>query len=250
MNHLKRKSMVNECKHEDLSKYKGLFLWRYIDLFQLINLIENEDIQFVRLDHFEDSLEAVTGEMIWDKAFGEIEKYNIKKDKSQKTQFASCWFLGDKESLAMWKLYSGKDGVAIRFDAKELIQTVMRVAENDSDENFSSFYFGDIQYKNLYQFCPEEKYEQRFNALKKDVSYNHESEFRFVCVTGDDIIKENIYLKKLSLSDLISDKLTVIANPFFDNWKFEVLNKFLNKLKPEINFIMSTIYSNLNLKKI
>ena len=38
---------------------------------------------------------------------------------TQKTQYASCWFLGDRESNAMWKLYSQKDGVVLKFRAKE-----------------------------------------------------------------------------------------------------------------------------------
>ena len=40
-----------------------------------------------------------------------LKNIDTKTLKSQKGQFASCWFYGEKESLAMWNLYSSSTGI-------------------------------------------------------------------------------------------------------------------------------------------
>lgn len=194
--------------HFSLDYLNNKFLWRYLDLPKLLDLLNSEQIYFARLDNFEDNIEGITGknvsikfknqstpltpENINKKFDEETQARLIQEDKlrreeylrnlstSQETQFASCWYLGDRESLAMWKIYSKNDGVAVKFNARELTNILIIAAENYTGSAFDSFIFGPVVYKNIWPFDPNEIFDGKYNALKKDKSYSHESEFRFI----------------------------------------------------------------------
>lgn len=239
-----------------LDDLNDAFLWRYIELHKLLDLLVNEHIYFTRLDKFEDGIEGITGKNVSLKAFNQstpitkenintsftetMQSHIIKEDKtrrleylnglsnSQLTQFASCWYLGNRESLAMWKLYSRNDGVAIKFPARELVDTLKAAAESYTNSDFKIFILGPVDYKNIWPFDPHEKFDGKFNALKKDKSYSHESEFRFIAVT-------NIQTKgkydsfKLPTGKLIGYKLEIRTNPFMADYQKDILFKFLSK---------------------
>jgi hypothetical protein len=239
-----------------LNDYNDRFLWRYIDLPKLLDLLNNKRLYFSRFDHFEDGLEGITGKGITLKAFTQaapLTTENVNKNldeetqenlitqdksmreryldylvKSQQTQFASCWFLGNRESLAMWKIYSKKEGVAVKFNAKELIENVVASAESYTNTDFSRFYLGAVTYKNIWPFDPHEKFDQKFNGLKKDNSYSHENEFRFVTVVPTD--KKGLYSKFiLPIAELSALNVKVIANPFMESYEIENLKVLLAK---------------------
>lgn len=239
-----------------IEEYNDKFLWRYIDLHRLIDLLNNKHLYFTRFDNFEDGLEGLTGKGIGLKVFTqgnpitkdninksfdeEIQLKLIKDDKnrrqlyldtltgSQQTQFANCWFLGDRESLAMWKLYSKNDGVAIKFNARQLINTVIATAKSYTKTDFKILYLGPVKYKNIWPFDPYEKFDGKFNGLKKDKSYIHENEFRFVVVVPSE--KKGEYKNFiLPIGELSAYDLKIITNPFMKKWEVENLKKLLSK---------------------
>src|SRR5438105_1979057 len=121
-------------------------LTRYVDLHSFLYFITQNKLRFARLDTFEDLNEGFsvhTAEAVKDvtkhsrsiKELGDKEKMlqgitTLKQQHSeleekyrehQKNLFACCWYMGEKESVAMWNLYSNADSVAIRFNASQLI---------------------------------------------------------------------------------------------------------------------------------
>ncbi len=242
-----------------IKEYENKFLWRYIDFNKLLYLIINKQIYFTRFDNFEDGLEGLTGRGIELKmltqqepltkdninGFDDETKENlINFDKnnrqeylntirnSQQTQFASCWFLEKKESLAMWKLYSGKEGVAIRFNAKQLIDTIIAAAQNYTNSDFKILYLGPVDYKNIWPVDLTETFDGKFNGLKKDKSYIYENEFRFVvAVSKKHKGKHNSFM--LPIGELSSYNMSIITNPFMENWKIENLKSLLKKFNLE-----------------
>jgi len=50
--------------HLNSQNLEGLYLWKYLDLFKLIDLITTGEIYFQRFDKFEDGLEGLTGETV------------------------------------------------------------------------------------------------------------------------------------------------------------------------------------------
>jgi len=235
-----------------LDELNDQFLWRYVGLHKLIDIIINKHLHFTRLDHFEDGLEGITGEGTQLKFFSQGEQlthdninsfdeqtqaklieqnkndrqnYDDSLARSQQAQFANCWFLGNKESIAMWKLYSQKDGVAIKFKARQLTDTIIAAAKNYTNTDFGILLYGPVEYKNIWPFDLYETFNSEFNALKKDKSYIHENEFRFIVVVPDD--KKGIYQNfTLPIGELTSYDLEIITNPFMAEWEIKNLRNY------------------------
>lgn len=236
----------------------GKFLWKYLDLFKLIDLLQSNQLHFTRFDHFEDALEGITGRGIGLKFYTDGEplteeninpQFTLEEQKriiaedqqfrlefetgiqnSQQSQYGSCWFLGDKESLAMWKLYSKKDGVALRFSARQLADTIIASAESYTNSDFDFFYCGPVDYKNIWPFDMHETFPGKFNGLKKDKSYIHESEFRFVAAVSGKNLGKHDYLK-LPIGKISVFDVNIIANPFMEKWQYDNLRMLLDNFQ-------------------
>jgi hypothetical protein len=238
-----------------LNSLDKTYLWRYISLSKLLDLMNNKFVYFTRFDDFEDGLEGITGRSVTLKAFvsGEpltventrhLEKDNQSKllnyyensrleyldnlEKTQQTQFASCWYLGDRESIAMWKIYSQREGVAIKFKARELTDTIIAGAKSHTNTDFEVMYYGPVEYKNIWPFDAGEVFHNEFNGLKKDKSYLHENEFRFVSVVKS-IHKGKHRDFRLFIGPLESYELEIITNPFMKEWEYQNLKTLLSK---------------------
>jgi hypothetical protein len=128
----------------------------------------------------------------------------------------------------MWKLYSQKDGVALKFKARQLTDTIITVASSYTNTDFEYLLFGPVDYKNIWPYDYNETFDAKFNALKKDKSYSHENEFRFVVVVPGD--KKGIYQNfRLPIGDLSSYEVEIITNPYMAPWEVENLKKLLEK---------------------
>jgi hypothetical protein len=176
-------------------------LWKYLDLYKLLDLLYSQQLYFTRFDHYEDGLEGITGKGVKLKVFIQgcpktkeninptfdritqdkliaddqirRKEYSDSIDASQKTQYACCWFVSERESLAMWKLYSKKEGVAIKFNGRQLANTIIASAQSFNNSDFHSLYYGPVEYKNIWPFDHQETFKGKFNGLKKDKSYIH-----------------------------------------------------------------------------
>lgn len=231
------------------------FLWKYLDLYKLIDILYSQQLYFTRFDHYEDGLEGITGKGIGLKAFtqgqpltkeninpafdqgtqdrliaddqGRRKEYSDSIEASQKSQYGCCWFVGDRESLAMWKLYSKKEGIAIKFKARQLADTIIASAESLTNTDFSILYYGPVEYKNIWPFDPHETFKGKFNGLKKDKSYIHETEFRFVAVVPSDKKGVHHHLR-LPIGQVSNLDIEIIANPFMEQWQFDNLKLLLH----------------------
>lgn len=257
---LDRNMEIQFPNNYSLDNLNDRFLWRYIGLHKLIDIIINKQLHFTRLDHFEDGLEGITGEGTQLKFFNQGEPLThenindfdeqtqnelIEQDKntrqnfietlekSQQAQFASCWFLGNRESIAMWKLYSQKDGVAIKFNARQLTDTIIATAKSYTNSDFEKLVYGPVEYKNIWPFDLHETFNGEFNALKKDKSYTHENEFRFIVVLPDD--KKGKHQNfTLPIGELSYYDLEIVTNPFMAKWEIENLKKLLEKFNLKV----------------
>ena len=138
----------------------------------------------------------------------------------------------------MWKIYSDKNGVAVKFDAKELTDTILKAAESYTDKDFEYLTFGPLNYKNIWPFDPHETFDGRFNAMKKDNSYSHENEFRFITVVP--LAKKGVYEHlKLLIGDISTYNIEIIANPFMKNWEITNLRALLKPYNLDTKLISS-----------
>jgi len=257
------KSKVFEFAEDD-------FLWRYIDINKLFSFLENENkLFFTRLDKFEDPLEGLTTKLLvevqnldllptrksdFTSGFSDEDResllrewqiqrevINLELEKNQKSQFANCWFVGKKESFAMWNLYSNKNNVAICYNPWELINIVIPSAESYNNSDFVKFIYGFVEYESIWPFdyYKKDRIKIKHHAFRKDSSYYHEREFRFVVQTPLNNTKHENF--ELPLGNISLDNFKIYANPHMENWKFETWKKVLKKYSIHDKFVKSVL---------
>lgn len=166
-------------------------LWRYMDLTKFLDLILNQTIYLRRIDKFEDPYEGFISEayeselveqykrvqenfLIGDNVRDNLHAEHLQALKMMpKYAYASCWYLGDIESAAMWKLYGGtKNCVAICTTIYDL-----QVAFDESDDDDLG-----IMHLRPIRYVDESSSVDAQNYLKpmfeKRRSFSHENEFR------------------------------------------------------------------------
>ena len=166
-------------------------LWRYMDLTKFLDLILNQIIYLRRIDKFEDPYEGFISEAYEnelanqykgiqeDFLIGDNVRDNLHEEHLQalklmpKYAYASCWYLGDIESAAMWKLYGGtKNCVAICTTIYDL-----QVAFDESDDDDLG-----IMHLRPIRYVDESSSVDAKNYLKpmfeKRKSFSYENEFR------------------------------------------------------------------------
>jgi hypothetical protein len=228
------------------------FLWRYLDMHKFINLITHKEILFARMDQFEDPLEGVPlyalisfaeeqesrntydlrlGDVIMDKnkkVSPELRRRINSINGIQNSTYVSCWFQSTRESMAMWNLYSNPDGIAIRINTHTLINEIREASEKMHTNGISAMYCGKVRYQDFKRIDLEEGNEEMKVpkvALRKDKSYEHENEFRFVIRT-----KSNLEVKPfipVKLDKLYETRITIICHPLMDKWKKENIEYLL-----------------------
>lgn len=254
--------IVNEAAH----KRRGVFLWRYFDLHKFFSFLRNREIRFTRMDEFEDPMEGVPlralvtyaeerdleligddklSDLILDRTkFRKLSKEmqdritNIKS--IQHSSFVSCWFLGKRESMAMWNLYSNADGVAVKVSAISLFNHFEHYAKDLFQEEASSFYGGKVVYQDFKKIDPDDETAMVPRVgLRKDESYKHEEEFRFVIRTKKDSEEKAAFASVIN--DLSSLNMKVVCHPLMPEWKRNNIQQILNDANLGKVFLLSEI---------
>ena len=184
-----------------------MYLWRYLDLHKFLSFVSKKSLFFTRLDKFEDKREGITTKHLYfrriksvienDPIFDSLRQMItvdvlgsrmniISKDLEtiQRFNFANCWLLSrdNFESAAMWNLYSNPNSVAIKIPYKNFKELLL---ENGFDNNgfgrriiCSPVNYKDFQNTN-HIFNPDQE-EIEDSVFQKDVSFEHEKEFRMI----------------------------------------------------------------------
>jgi hypothetical protein len=233
-----------------ISTFENTDLWKYMDFHRFASLVFTKQLVFTRLDKFPDPMEGLKREYLWnclssDHTPDDPSKLNPdlsedcrnqiidkkksfesnrieEKEKSQKAQFASCWFLGNRESMAMWNIYSKKSGIVIKSKANELIcfiSKALRVHEDCYPGHMS--FAGDIDYLKINPFDPNDLTPtKKIPGFKKDLAFQFEHEFRFLI--GVPYNKKHSYeIIKLDLIEIEDFDFEIITHPLMEEWQFQ-----------------------------
>lgn len=225
-------------------------LWKYLDFHKFIDLISNKTLHFTRLDQFEDPFEGVTEKLINDRhcwkntpeekdmqhlgedvarslanqSNSKKKQYKEESEKYQKSQFVNCWNKLERESMAMWNLYSNSNSIAIKLLGKKFIDN-LNVFIVGKTELFPNHIFaaGSIYYKKI---NPPDLFDDtlspvRLSALVKDVCFSHEEEYRLIICSPNNMIDNNPTFHKLSLYDSFFDDIVIVCHPKMEDWKFK-----------------------------
>lgn len=222
---------------------ENTYLWRYMDIHKFLSFIFNKSLYFTRLDKFEDKKEGITINHLFyqnlkkqidnhpmfdsirtymsiETLGGEMNKIDDELQRIQIHNFANCWVIGENssESVAMWNLYSNPDSLAIKIkysDFKKLLtKQGLQSFDTSREVICSPINYIDFQkpdFKNITDID---------SVFTKDISFEHENEFRIIVKEKEREIppieyKSNIHKKN-------SEKLH---------------NAFWNYIGVELNFI-------------
>lgn len=131
------KSSDTECEKwwvpENFDNQTSFKIWRYMDLAKYISFLHTSSIRLTRADKFEDPYEGLFNDCTIDVMRGLTKNFpqSLKKmrefacqlEDDKKQTFINCWHWNDKESAAMWKLYSSNDYcISIVSDGFELVR--------------------------------------------------------------------------------------------------------------------------------
>lgn len=167
------------------------YLWRYMDMHKLISFITSKSLMLSRFDRFEDTNEGISKNQLAKQYTEHDSEYQhqiqqskeLQIDVRQKRIFASCWFSGARESVAMWNLYASERGVAVRIRVGDLLGAFN--SDNlifDTPDDIGAIYHGRVAYKNFFDYGDIERFkdETRVIGFQKDLSFEHEKEYRFL----------------------------------------------------------------------
>lgn len=264
-------SLKIESFHKQPSE--NSILYRYLTIDKLIDFLLEARISLVKLNLFEDKLEGVNLEHL--KLNYESDKYakilkqentsleyisviinpknrnsfRRKRETFQETNFASCWYLNNHESVAMWQLYSNPDSVAIRIPFKDLLNELSNPCLNPNYENYEKLSYGCVDYHQFNDFEKLLKLDpiNDIQGFIKDSSFSHENEFRIIVemkqeqkikevremILDEDVDEinesQNIKVIYLSLTNFKSLPFEIIFHPKSTKWHRENINNMLNK---------------------
>jgi hypothetical protein len=154
-------------------------LWRYVDLYRYMDLLQSSELHLTRADQMEDrwegSYSTVNVSMrptLYGKDWEMMSANTDGMYQFGRTHiYLNCWYVGSHESYAMWKLYdvTGK-GVAIRTTARRLKAALI-------GEHLPPLSGAQVQYvDHATTFIPETNL--YFPYVHKRLSFSHENEYR------------------------------------------------------------------------
>jgi hypothetical protein len=111
-------------------------IWRYLTLEKLLALLQKNTLHFARMSEFDVPFEghwpiAVTTGPI---AVG-VERpepvpwVHLRDEEIKSETYLSCWHVNKYESTAMWSLYSGKSGVAVKSTIDRLTESLRKAPQ-------------------------------------------------------------------------------------------------------------------------
>ena len=229
-------------------------IWRYISLSTFAAMLELQGVWFSSPLKFDDAFEGTfplkpvtpqTSAVARHPLFTEATAKAFEKSPRaiMSSSFVSCWFMGEHESAALWKIYgSGKESLAIQTTIEKLV----KLAE-------TRVMVGMVTYIDYLQ--EDFNSDNLFNLLfHKRKTFEHEKEFRAVIV---DPSKRGLpgLIHEFDLSKLIESIVVAPgASEHFKSFIQKVLKVYElgSILKPsEIDLMpaISPVY-NLNLNKL
>lgn len=228
------------------SKYypeKNFQVVKYMDLTKFVSLLQRESLFFCRLDKLEDHFEGTTEKVNWQEQYNFFSRQHllspnfpeltdeeiVEKTKSyfdlerkRKELFTvCCWNISNKESAALWKIYSNfNQGLMITSKVSSIIESFKNTAE---EINVSRVKYIDYQNERI----------QRGNiiypVLHKHIAYSYENELRLIHKVSSkkgqtynwkkEEIEQGKYVK-VDLNMMIDE---IVLSPFAPSWYLDLV---------------------------
>jgi len=236
--------------HPDLPDIEdpGTVLWRYVDLYKWLDLLQTSELHLTRADQMEDRWEGSYSEVnlalrpsLYGEQWAIMAPAMPQMYQHGRTHtYLNCWYLGSGESYAMWKIYdaAGK-GVAIRTTAGRLKESLIgpcRPVIFGAKVQYADYGKSFIPEKNL--FLP---------YIYKRSSFSHESEYRLLAMWSPKVLEMDEQnraicrepdLPPLFLREHVNlDRLVeaVYVSPDAPDWVARVVREVTGKYMPHLD---------------
>jgi hypothetical protein len=217
--------------------------------------LNTEKLFFSPLSYFDDPLEGITEDLLYRHSStddhqnpqgtqnGEEHPFSNYLRKVQRKLFASCWFLGNRESLAMWETYSNRDSVALRFKPQHLCDLMSNSFAALDMPDFEAMVHGKVEYFKLSPFDVADtslkNCGHKYSGFAKDLSYKHEEEFRFLLIQNKETDHHEFY--EFSPGPISQLDFDIITHPYMEDWKFNNICLVLKNKAMEEKLVRSQI---------
>ena len=236
-------------------------LWRYMDLAQLLVILDRQELFFPSIATLAES-DPYEGEPILskiqaarEKGAEELRRFRLQVEVFKHLNFFSCWHMNDSESDAMWKLYvKGSAGVAIR-------STVSRVM-GSFDKASDTVYMSEVRYADPDKLIsPDTSILGVSDYIFKRSAFQHEKELRLGTnwcdarmeffddqgrlkisgpgITVDQILtspaRKGVYIA-VDVAKLVE---TVVVSPYASNWFSDLVSSLTKKLGYDFEIVSS-----------
>lgn len=193
-------------------------IWRYMDFWKFLNLLETKSLYFSNSDNLGDNNEGRIPHFIYVRMLEEDKKNGNNQNQTlnsflerelRKSHLISSWCFAERESFAMWKMYAkDKTGIAI--------ETNLVLLKESFKNTSRDIYIGEVNYINEenYYFTTSNMF---YPFITKLDFYRFENEIRCITVTDSTEIAES-KLVEVDLRSLIK-KIHISPNskPEFRN---------------------------------
>ena len=218
-------------------------IWRYINLTELLSILERESLWFTDISNFEDPYEGTLPKRNAEDEIQKIaEEFDISKKSADQLHsfivdspgiigyYVNCWNLSSHESAALWEQYiETSQGVAISTTVERLKSSI------DSDHSFT---FGDVEYIDYeIETIPPGIIPMLYHKRK---SFKHENEFRACIEPSEDENSDEGKYVKVDVDVLIDE---IYLSPISPDWFESLIGEILKTYGVDCELKKSDLYS-------
>jgi len=242
--------MYKEAPFLKTPKDENIPIWRYMDFPKFVSLLDRQELFFVETDKLGDPFEGSYTEINRTSTVAEIEKSDLPDTakeqlisslgewlkKFRKYVFINSWHENDRESAALWKIYTiGGQGIAIKSKFCFLRDCFM--------PDTPDIYIGEVKYIDYSRDAIDVR-NYFYPFFHKWKSYEHEKELRALFVNWQSIVKNEDVLgngKGIPVNlDTLIDKVYVA--PDCQEWVYDLVKSVMKRYNLDKEIIRSPLY--------
>ena len=214
-------------------------LWKYMDIYAFIHLIQNDELVFTKISSMEDKFEGVLPDKLKEQLrkdeladklrHNKLSSLGLAYDNFRNMGFINCWIISNCERVHMWKIYSKQTGIAIK-------TTYEKIKESLNNDTKTIIYPTKIKYIDY----TIDNYDPKRNLMVplkyKNQEYQDENEVRLIFSPSSALH----YQKKIEKLD---SNIRFLSHEHYElNKKFETVSCKI-KTKELINEIYLSPYA-------
>jgi hypothetical protein len=175
---------------------ENLKISRYLDLTKLLDFIQFDRLYFRQFDKYDYVFEGSFPKIIYElaKSITITGNDGVSTNKGitettkliRQSTYVSCWTANDSESMAMWNLYGGKNGLCIHTNTSIVMEELLKAPHKNNEKSSTILRLISPRVSRI-RYVDHLKSDIDFNAVEisdypiiyKNIGFSYEDEIRF-----------------------------------------------------------------------